>query len=68
MSIVRLIFKQKKKKKKWFLTYLLPECKEKCNLSNNNINVLHYGTLHRVNFRPLWARSVKNSTFTMLRH
>ena len=31
-------------------------------------NVLHYGTLHRVNFRPIWTWFVKNGTFTMLRH
>ena len=45
----------KKKKKKKFLTYLLPKCKEKCKLSNNSINVLYYDALHRVRFRPIWT-------------
>ena len=50
MSIVRLTFKQK-----WVLTYLFPECKVKCNFSNNSVNVLYYGTLHGINFRPIWT-------------
>ena len=37
------------------LIYLFPECKEKCNFSNNSSNVLYYGTLHRVNFKPIWT-------------
>ena len=67
MSIVRLTFKQQqqqqkqqqhiKKKKKKKTHNLPPECKEKCKLSNNSrcINILYYGTLHRVNFRPIWT-------------
>ena len=47
MSIVRLIVKQKMVLN---LIYLFPECKEKCNFSN----VLYYGTLHLVNFKPIW--------------
>ena len=57
-----------KKKKKWFLTYLLPECKEKCELWNNSINVLDYATLNIFKLRPKWTRSIKNRTFTMLMH
>ena len=49
MSIVRLIVKQEMV---FNLIYLFPECKEKCNFSNNSSNVLYYGTLHRVNFKP----------------
>ena len=46
MSIVRLIVKQEIVLN---LIYLFPECKEKCNFSNNSSNVLYYSTLHRVN-------------------
>ena len=46
MSIVRLIVKQEIVLN---LIYLFPECKEKCNFSNNSSNVLYYGNLHRVN-------------------
>ena len=37
------------------LIYLFPECKEKCNFLNNSLNVVYYGTLHRVNFKPIWT-------------
>ena len=50
MSIVRLIVKQEMVLN---LIYLFPECKEKCNFSNNSSNVLYYGTLHLVNFKPI---------------
>ena len=50
MSIVRLIVKQE-----MLLNLIFPECKEKCNFSNNSSNVLYYGTLHRVNFKPIWT-------------
>ena len=46
MSIDRLIVKQEMALN---LIYLFPECKEKCNFSNNSSNVLYCGTLHRVN-------------------
>ena len=46
MSIVRLIVEQELVLN---LIYLFPEWKEKCNFSNNSLNVLYYGTLHRVN-------------------
>ena len=52
MSIVRLIVKQEIVLN---LIYLFPECKEKCNFSNNSSNVLYYGTLHTVNFKPIWT-------------
>ena len=52
MSIVRLIVKQEMVLN---LTYLFLECKEKCNFSNNSSNVLHYVTLHKVNFKPIWT-------------
>ena len=53
MSIVRLIVKQEMVLN---LIYLFPECKEKCNFSSSkSSNVLYYGTLHRVNFKPLWT-------------
>ena len=32
---------------------------EKCNFSNNSINCLYYGTLHIVNWRPIWSLFVK---------
>ena len=35
------------------LIYLFPEWKEKCNFSNNSLNVLYHGTLHRVNFKHM---------------
>ena len=60
MSIVRLIVKQEMVLN---LIYLFPECKEKCNFSNNSSNVLYYGTLHLVNFKPIWTWFVKNGTF-----
>ena len=60
MSIVRLIVKQEMVLN---LIYLFPECKEKCNFSNNSSNVLYYGTLHLVNFKPIWT-FVKNGIFT----
>ena len=47
MSILRLIVKQEMVLN---LIYLFPECKEKCNFSNNSLNVLNYGTLHRVDY------------------
>ena len=50
MSTVRLIVKQEMVLN---LICLFPECKEKCNFSNNSSNVLYYGTLHRVNFKPM---------------
>ena len=50
MSIVRLIIKQEMVLN---LIYLFPECKEKCNFSNNSLNALYYSTLHRVNFKPI---------------
>ena len=50
MSIVRLIVKQDMVLN---LIYLFSECKEKCNFSSSN--VLYYGTLHRVNFKPIWT-------------
>ena len=50
MSIVRLIVKQEMV---FNLIYLFPEYKEKCNSWNNSSNVLYYGTLHRVNFKPI---------------
>ena len=62
MSIVRLIFKQKLVLN---LIYLFPECNEKLNFSNSSINVLYYGNLQRVNFKPIWTWSVKNGAFTM---
>ena len=49
MSIVRLIVKQE------MVLNLFSECMEKCNFSNNSSNVLHYGTLHRVNLKPIWT-------------
>ena len=52
MSIVRLIVKQGMVLN---LIYLFPECKEKCNFLNNTSNVLYYGTLHLVNFEPIWT-------------
>ena len=52
MSIVRLIVKQEIVLN---LIYLFPESKEKCNFSKNSSNVLYYGTLHRVNFKPIWT-------------
>ena len=52
--------------KKWFLSYLFLECKKKCKFSNNSINVLYCGVLHRVNFRPVWTCSVKNRMFSNL--
>ena len=52
MSIVRWIVKQEIV---FNLIYLFPECKEKWNFSNNSSNVLYYGTLHRVNFKPIWT-------------
>ena len=55
MSIVRLIVKQEMVLN---ITYLFPECKEKCNFSNNSSNVLYYDTLHRVNLKPIWTCSV----------
>ena len=61
MSIVRLIVKQEMVLN---VIYLFPECKEKCNFSNNSSNVLYYGTLHRVYFKPIWTLFVKNGTFT----
>ena len=50
MNIVRLIVKQDMVLN---LIYLFPECKEKYNFSNNSSNVLYYGTLQRVNFKPI---------------
>ena len=38
--------KKQKKKKKKKKTDIFPECKGKCNFSNNSINVPYYGTLH----------------------
>ena len=55
MSIVRLISKKK--------PYPFPEYKEQCNFLNNSVNALYYGTLHGVNFRPIWTCSFKNGTF-----
>ena len=52
MCIVRLIVTQEMVLN---LIYLFPECKEKCNFSNKSLNVLYYGTLHRVNFNPIWT-------------
>ena len=52
MGIVRLIVKQEMVLN---LIYLFPECKGKCNFSNNSLDVLYYGTLHRVNFKPIWT-------------
>ena len=52
MSIVRLIVKQELVLN---LIYLFPEWKGKCNFSNNSLNVLYYGTLHRVNFEHIWT-------------
>ena len=52
MSIVHLIVKQEMV---LTLIYLFPECKEKCNFSNNSSKVLYYGTLHLVNFKPIWT-------------
>ena len=52
MSIVRLIVKQELV---FNLIYLFPEWKEKCNFSNNSLNVLYYGTLHTVNFKHIWT-------------
>ena len=52
MSIVRLIVNQELVLN---LIYLFPEWKEKCNFSNNSLNVLYYGTLHRVNFKHIWT-------------
>ena len=52
MSIVRLIVKQEMVLN---LIYLFPECKEKCNFSNNSLKILYYGTLLRVNFKQLWT-------------
>ena len=50
MSIVRLIVKQEMALN---LIYIFPECNEKCNFSNNSLNVLYYGTLDRVNLKPI---------------
>ena len=52
MSIVHLIVKQELVLN---LIYLFPEWKEKCNFSNNRLNVLYYGTLHTVNFKHIWT-------------
>ena len=52
MSIVRLIVKQEIVLN---LIYIFLERKEICNFSNNSLNVLYYGTLHRVNFKPIWT-------------
>ena len=52
MSIVRLIVKQEMVIN---LINLFPEYKEKCKFSNNSSNVLYYGTLHLVNFKPIWT-------------
>ena len=52
MSIVRLIVKQEMVLN---LINLFSECKEKCNFLNNSSNVLYYGTLHRVNLKPIWT-------------
>ena len=52
MSIVCLIVKEEMVRN---LIYLFPECKKKCNFSNNNLDVLYYGSLHRVNFKPIWT-------------
>ena len=52
MNIVRLIVKQEMVLN---LIYLFQKCKEKCNFSNNSSNVLYYGTLHLVNFKPIWT-------------
>ena len=50
MSIVCLIVKQEMVHN---FIYPFPECKEKCNFSNKSSNVLYYGTLHRVTFKPI---------------
>ena len=55
MGIVRLVFKQNKKKKKKVFNIPTSRMKGKCKVSNNNINVVYCGTLHRVNFRPTWT-------------
>ena len=52
MSIFRLIVKQEMVLN---LIYLFPECKEKCNFSDNSSNVLYHGTLHRMYFKPIWT-------------
>ena len=52
MRIVRLIVKQEMVLN---LIYLFPECKEKSNFSSHSSNVLYYGTLHTVNFKPIWT-------------
>ena len=54
MSIVRLIVKQDLVLNSISI-YLFPKWKEKCNFSNNSLNVLYYGTLHRVNFKHIWT-------------
>ena len=48
MIIVRLIVKQELVLN---LIYLFPEW----DFSNNSLNVLYYGTLHRVNFKNIWT-------------
>ena len=52
MTIVCLIVKQEMVLN---LIYLYSECKENCNFLNNSSNVLYYGTLHRMNFKPIWT-------------
>ena len=52
MSIVCLIVKQELVLN---LVYLFPEWNEKCNFSNNSLNVLYYGTLHSVSFKHIWT-------------
>ena len=52
MSIVRLTVTQEVVLN---LMYLFPERKEKCNFSNNSLNVLYYGTLHTMNFKQIWT-------------
>ena len=50
----KFLNKQKKKKKNVF-NIPTSRMQGTCKLSNNSRNVLYYGTLHRVNFRPIWT-------------
>ena len=49
------LFEFQKKKKKMVLNIPTSRMQGKFKLSNNSVNVLYYGTLHRVNFRPIWT-------------
>ena len=50
MSIVHLIVKQE-----MVLNLPISRMQGKCNFSNNSSNVLYYGTLHGVYFKPIWT-------------